>query len=827
MTIDRATRSRAAAVGTKDSQGISETVSETVSEAPRLSGAWATLVYALATLSLAWPALAGKFLVGPNSDQYVAGYAFREFAANTLRATHSFPLWNPYQFGGMPFIDALHGDIFYPTFLLRMVLPTDVAMTWGFIIHVFLAGAFTYLFLRRARFTFGGALVGGLAYMMSGHVATFVSPGHDGKLFVSALFPLLLWTILAWVRDGRLWALGAMALVVGLDVLTPHPQLLQYSLLASGAYAIVLAVGFARGADGSNRAAVLRLVGAFAAVILGLAMGAVQYLPVRQYVPWSPRASGMGTYERATSYGKNPQEILNAYLPEFTGILDHYWGPNGIHFQGDYVGAVALVLAGAGLAGLRADRRSRELWFWAATVVIALLWALGAHTPFYNLPYYLVPGTKYFRAPDSVFFVGSLGIAVFVARGVERALAGDVSRRYVIGWLVFAGAMALLAVTGMLTNFARSVAPDGRLDMVDANNGALVFGAFRSLVFVALTAALLLGGRSSWARLFRISPLAYLALLTAADLWLIDRQYWMFSPPANVLYHSSPAIDYLNRLPQPARVMPLQVLEGGSIADYRGSGLMVHRIQNVFGYHGNELARYNSLVAIPQGGGPGPDAVREVLGNPNVQRLTATQYVLSNSHRLGEMIPGVIQVAGPATEDATGESDYAFRLPTRSDYAWVAPLIVKAPDDAVLVTIKDPRFDVERAALFDTSAVDVTGAGPVQELPLPTGIRVHVDAYAPGHIAMTLDRPAPAGSALVTSENFYPGWHASVDGRPSAIGRAQYTLIGVPLAPGARTVTLDFSSAPYELGKVITWIAIALGLIALVAGAAMERRRLV
>lgn len=815
MTSDRAARATSAANST------------TISEAPRLSGAWAALVYVLATLSLGWPALAGKFLVGHNSDQYIAGYAFREFAASTLRATHSFPLWNPYQFGGMPFVDAMHGDIFYPTFLLRLILPTDVAMTWGFIIHVFLAGAFAYLFLRRARFTFAGALVGGLAYMMSGHVATFVSPGHDGKLFVSALFPLLLWTILAWVRDGRLWALGAMALVVGLDVLAPHPQLLQYSLLAAGAYAIVLAVGFARDTEGSSRAAVLRLVGALVAVIVGLAIGAVQYLPVRQYVAWSPRASGIGTYERATSYAKNPQEILNAYLPEFTGILDRYWGPNGIHFQGDYVGAVVLVLAGAGLTGMRKDRRSRELWFWAVTVIVALLWALGGHTPFYNLPYYLIPGTQFFRAPDSVFFVGTLGIAVFVARGVELALAGEVPRRYVIGWIVFAAAMALLAVTGMLTNFARSVAPEQRLDAVDANNGALIFGAFRSLVFVALTAAFLLGGRGPFARLLRISPVGYLALLTAADLWAVDRQYWIFSPPANVLYRSSPAIDYLSRLPQPARVIVLPVTDGGSVADYHGSGLMVHRIQNVFGYHGNEIARYNTLVAIPQGNGPGPDAMREVLGSPNVQRLTATQYVLSNSHRLGEIIPGVVQVAGPASEDSTGNSDYAFRLPTRSEYAWVAPVIVKAPDDAVLATVKDPRFDVARAALFDTSAVNVTGAGPVQELPLPMGIRVRVDTYTPGHIAMTLDRPAPAGSALITSENFYPGWRARVDGRPAAIGRAQYTLIGVPLRAGARSVALDFSSEPYAHGKAITWIAIVVGLIALCAGTVMERRGVV
>src|SRR6476659_735546 len=161
--------------------------------APRFAMGWAALVYAIATLTLAYPALAGRFLVSLHSDQYMAGYAFREFAAASLKAGQGFPQWNPFLQGGMPYVAAMHGDIFYPTFLLRMVMPTDAAMTWGFIIHVFLSGLFAYGFLRAIGYGFYGSLVGGLAYMMSGQIASYVSPGHDGKLFVSALFPLALW----------------------------------------------------------------------------------------------------------------------------------------------------------------------------------------------------------------------------------------------------------------------------------------------------------------------------------------------------------------------------------------------------------------------------------------------------------------------------------------------------------------------------------------------------------------------------------------------------------------------------------------------------------
>src|SRR6202165_5240359 len=342
--------------------------------APRFALGWAALVYALSTLSLGYPALAGKFLVNPYSDQYIAGYAFREFAASTLRATGHFPLWNPYLFGGMPYIAAMHGDVFYPTFLLRMVLPTDVGMTWGFIIPIFLAGLFTFGFLRVLGYGFFGSLVGGIAYMMSGQIAYYVSPGHDGKLFVSALLPLALWILHRGIREGKNWSWGAFALIIGLCVLSPHPQLLQYTLLACGAYALFLALSPVDGRMLPRITAIKRLAAALGAVIVGLAIGAVQHLPVREYVSWSPRAGGLADYGTATSYAWPPEELLNAYLPQFSGMLNNYWGRNSIHLHSDYIGAVVLLLAGAAFIGLRTDPRRKQILFWSIALLVSLLW---------------------------------------------------------------------------------------------------------------------------------------------------------------------------------------------------------------------------------------------------------------------------------------------------------------------------------------------------------------------------------------------------------------------------------------------------------------------
>src|SRR6266566_3011036 len=504
--------------------------------APRFALGWAALVYALSTLTLGYPALAGKFLVNPFSDQYIAGYAFREFAASTLRATGHFPLWNPYLFGGLPYVAAMHGDIFYPTFLLRMIMPTDVAMTWGFIIHIFLAGLLTYVFLRDLGYRFFAALVGGLAYMMSGQIASSVSPGHDGKLFVSALFPLALWMLHRGIREGKNWSWGAFALIIGLCVLSPHPQLLQYTLLASGAYALFLAFATLDGVKLPRTIAVRRLGAALVGVIIGLAIGAVQYLPVREYVKWSPRAGGLADYRAATSYAWPPEELLNAYLPQFSGMLNNYWGRNGIHLHSDYVGVVVLLLAGAAFVGLRADPKRKHLIFWSVALVVSLLWSLGSATPFYRIPYAIIPGTKYFRAPATIFFVGTLAIALLACAGTERFLLLRVSRNYMVGWAVAGGVIAVLASTGALTSFAETFAGDRQLDLVQANRGALIFGAWRSFAFVALVVGL---GLAVLREKISIRAAAWtLAALVAIDLWSVERIYWMFSPPAKVIYAS-------------------------------------------------------------------------------------------------------------------------------------------------------------------------------------------------------------------------------------------------------------------------------------------------
>ena len=808
-----------------------------VSPAPRFALGWAALTYALATLTLAYPALSGQFLVNARSDQYIAGFAFRDFATQALRAGGSVPHWNPYMFGGMPYVAAMHGDIFYPTALLRLLIGTDAGMTWGFIIHTFLAGLFTYGFLRAWGLGFIPSLVGGLSYLLSGPIASYASPGHDGKLFVSALLPAALWVLIRGMRDGRRWAWGALAFVIGLAVLSPHPQLLQYLLLTSGAFALFLALGTdAAGATLDRRTGVRRLAFALGAVLIGLAMGAIQFAPVREYVAWSPRAGGID-YARATSFSFPLVELVNLYLPQFTGMLDKYFGPNPVHLHSEYIGGPVLLLASLALGG---QPRKRFRRFWLGVAVISLLWMLGGNTPFFKLVFALIPGTKFFRAPSTIIYVFGLSLSILAALGTERVLARDIKRSVVLGWCAFGALIALLATSGILASIAPGTArsyieavgqsmgfdaaqaPIFADRMVAANRTAMLLGAWRSLLFVVLVSAAIEAYRRGrfGARELGVA----LAVFIAADLWSIARNYWLFLPPARVLFATDPAIEFLKKEPQPGRVLvlgrsgPNLVRPDpyyGTDGLGQGTGLMAHGIRSLTGYHGNEIGRYDQISAFQFAPGASP-----MFLSPMFWRHENARYLYTNE-AVGDTALRLL--VGPVKNSA-GSTVYLYRLPGDNPYAWVTPGLSKGPDDQVKPTVLDPRFDPRRVAVFsDTSLV----AGvPLTSLPAPLDISTTTSAFAPGRATVTLSRAAPAGSVLVVSENYYPGWHALVDGKSRPAYRADFNLIGVPLPVGARTIELTYRDAAIATGKGVTLFAIALAVAALAWGVVADRRRL-
>ncbi len=751
---------------------------------------------------LCLPMVGGRFLVGPASDQIFTGIPFRWFGADEWHRTGHVALWNPYMFGGLPFVGAMHGDIFYPTAWLRLLVGADTALNLGFAVHLVLAGVLTYAFLRRLGTSWTGAVTGGLAYQLSGIVASLVQPGHDGKLYVSALLPLVLLALVIGIRERRWEGHGLLALAVALGILSPHIQMMQYTLILAGLFALYLA--FAddrRPATTPQRLQALGL--ALGAVALGLTAGMIQLWPFIQYMPFAARSAGAQGWDYATSYAIPPEHLVDWVVPEFTGILQAYWGSNFFKLHSEYVGAGTLVLAAVGIAS---RERRRLLWFVGGAWLLFVLVSLGGHTPFYRLWYALVPGVKVTRAPGMAFFVPTFLMAVTAAFGVERLERGE-GKKVLYGALGAAALLLLLGVSGALAGLAESLArPTGRDTAAAANADAITFGAVRSAVVIALVAAL--GFAVLARRVGGLAVAALLALVVGGDEYSNARRFFAWSPPASELYADDAILRRLEATPRPWRIVDLPDANGV----YPTAFLMAKGIPNVLGHHGNELHRYDQLL--------GGKNVWENLGNPRLWDLLAVRFVVLS----GKMeLRGYRLVDSTASAAGRGGPAWLYEADTVPPYARVIPAAAKIPEERIVPTLLDARLDPDRVLLLPEDAAATPPR--VDQQPERATSRAEVTAWEPGAITVRID-PAPAqASWLLVSENWYPDWHVSVDGRPAALLRGHGTFLAAQLPAGAREARFTFASAGYSAGKAVTLASFTAILLWIGVPFALRRRR--
>jgi hypothetical protein len=741
--------------------------------------------------------LGGRFLLG--DDQYVAGYSFRLYGAEMFRETGQLPQWNPYLFGGLPFIAAMHGDIFYPTAWLRWFLPVDTAMNLGFALHLVLAGFAMYLLLRALGASWSAGIVGGVAYELTGIVASLVKPGHDGKLFVSALAPLAFLALVRAVRDRHPNGYALLALVVGLGLLSPHYQMTYYLLVASGLWTLYLTFFAPERPARRDGAVILAL--ALGAVLLGVTLSAVQALPFLSYIPFSPRGEGGGSggWEYAVSYSLPPEELMSTILPQFNGVLESYWGRNFFKLHTEYLGAAVVALAVLGLGDRTRARTIRAL---AVIAILFLLVALGGHTPFYTLWYEVMPMMKKVRAPGMAFFLVALPMAIWAGFGTDRLLRGEVTARALAIPLGVIGGIALLGLIGVLGSVATLFASEEQAPRLAANAPELRIGALRLLVLSALA------GATFWAvaskRLQGLAAAGALAAVVVADLWSVDRRFFDFKPPASELFADDPITTRLKQEPKPYRVLDAGV--------YQGSVLMAHSVQTVLGYHGNEVRFYDDLM--------GGKNVWRNIGNPNLHDLLATRFLLLPDT---QSVPGFHRIMEP-TPTAHGSVGVLYQRDTVPPYVRVLPSAAKLPEDQLVPTVIDPRFPVSGVVVFPESA-SVTPAPIRAGGPDSTSVRARLTEWQPGRMRVALTGSDQATRYLLVSETWYKDWHATVDGRPAQVLRGDHALITVALPPGSREVTLDFDSPEYARGKLVSLVAL-LAIVGLWSWTLVQRRRL-
>ena len=782
------------------------------------------------------------------ADTNALGYAARAFYADAVTGGGVFPLWNPHILGGTPFLESLAGgDSLYPTALLLFVMEPYRALGWKLVIHVFLAGVFMFGWVRVLGASRAAALLAGLAYLLAPYMVSLVYPGHDGKIFVTALTPLMFWAAESSLVRRGLSGFVAVSLVVGLVILTTHFQMAYFLFGGVGIYYALRCVqiwrsGGSIGGETGVRPALLKLSAFLVASVLGAGIAGVQLLPAVDYVTEFSRRTATTTSASteegvaySSSWSLHPEEIAALAVPEFVGnsSLDvpwgrgTYWGRNPGKYNHEYVGLMVLLLATLSFFG---GRRPWVRWSLAGIGVVAVLYTLGLHTPVWRILYALVPGVSLFRAPSTAVFLFGFAATTLAALGVDRGLEmwrtgenGSTRRDArraswaLVGWVgALIAATALSAAGGLGSLWTTLLYRDidaSRIQAFESLAPFLTRGLSVAVLLAGGTAASWWGLRRGWLKPSGV--VSILGLLIVLDLFRIGDPF-IRTQDFDALVAPDPNVQFLaQRADEEPPFRVLSFMDAGNVG--QDVAPAIHGLELAAGHHPNDLARYRDLVGMIGSGVPAnffDPATGEI--NSNLTRVLNVRYLLWPQYRYTPPVSDTEPVSSTTLADGR---PYSAVYPLDDlPRARLVGTVRVVPDESAVSVILSDAFD---------PATEVLLAEPPPEPLAPGPVRGTVEWVERGVNEQFLRVDSDRAALLVISDNWFPAWHARVDGVDAPVLRANYALRAVPVPAGQSEVHLYYRSNALRGGLFLSLasllVVVAVAAVPVIAGARRGR----
>ena len=770
-------------------------------------------------------------------------------------AEGAYPQWNPYIFGGMPTFGSLaYTRFLYPPSELLTRLQDDAGfplMTW-MLAHLLLGGIGMIWLLGRWDLPWPARLLGAAIWLLMPKIVAWGVHGHGSKLMTAMYLPWVIGLTLEVLRGRGRRTVGGLALLLGLQILCGHIQIIYYTLLAVGlvtaARWIAALAARPRGAPPWRETA-----GVAVAVMLAFALGAALLLPVQEYAGLSIRgeasAGGGADYDYATGWSLAPQELPTLVVPSAAGFgLATYQGFMPLVDYPNYLGLLPLLLAAAGLT-------MRERWLARALLAMALLALLISFGRFFPLLYdpcyRWLPYFNKFRVPSMILVMAGFSVALLSAAGAARLASSELlgsrwTRRIALG---VAGLGAVLALGGLglfegphQARLRDLAAAAGR----PAPSPVILSIAWRlqaadllrlGLVVVGAGAALFAAARYAG---FRTRGFVWILLiLTAVDTLAVDRrithperhlkQIVRNQNGAPVLVDAprllAPGERHLESVrPEPWTVALADRLDHERIwplgQDASTNAGMIAGVRSLGGYHPAKLAAYETIRerlyprALREG------TIADLVPPSRIAGWLAASHLTFDSFLPESLIPR-LQVLGVDIdpEPFVVGSRVAYRNRAALPRARLVPDWAPAEGDldGFLDRLQAGREPVGERVLLHAAPDPrpVAAAAPLPEVTyLVDGLNEVVLRAAP---------PTPA--ILVLADMWTPGWSVEVDGEPAPLLRADHVLRAVALPAGEHMVRFVYRDPALERGLTVAAVGILLIVLLLVFGTDFVRPR--
>ena len=800
------------------------------------------LLALLPLLVFAAQATGRAIFVGHDIQYYF--YPYHVAAAEMIAEGHP-PLWNPYAFGGFPLLGDGQTALFSPPNWLFLVpwLSPAVALNWAILLQFSIAAVGTYGLGRAIGLGRTAACVAAVAYAFGGFMTARVI--HLSILAGAALLPVVLLGIEQALRPGpRRWRWTAFAaVVVALQLVSGHPQVPVYTMLAVGLLVLVRAVSesLVIGRGWSLVTVPLRAGGIY---LLGGALAAIQLLPWFELARLSPRAAG-ATFKFVFERSKVGADWLLLLFPYLFGSLRAgvYGDAPGIGTgvriweQSAYVGILPLALAVVGLVGLfvgraraaerGADRRG-TLVFLALLLVTGVVLAAGANTPVSDYTY-LTPVLGRLRDVERSVVLASLALALLAGCGLQRLIdagAATTESRWRAGLVALAITTVLVPIVVVWVANWPELSPgliergftadDLQFLRLDRANALVPL-----LLAFASAEALLAWGVAPPTMTARRWLTGGAVGLVCFDLLLFTTSFHATAPPAT-RERVPPVATFLQQDPglfRTAVYLTNNDLDERESQDRLAvSWGMAYGIQDINGFNSLQPRRYTDYLF-------GADKTDVSYGYLRDQWLLTDESPVLSALNVKYLIvprdaspqPYLGTAFRPVWEDNAVRVYQNDRVYPRAYFA--ARVFDDLDDASTLSTVTAPDFDGRREALV----VGASGLG-VSNTPLAANETVAFTRYASDRLTLRATTAAPR--LLVLSEMDFPGWHATIDGKAVSIERTNYLFRGIVVPPGTHTVELTYRPDSVKWGMVVSGLALAVVAALATGGAWLPARRI-
>ena len=740
---------------------------------------------------LSWPWLVGGLIIPWDAKNHF--YPILRFVAQSLHSDQS-PAWNPYHMGGHPMISDPQSMLFSPLMIGLAALverPSMRLVDAVQLLHLLIGGVGVLLLCRSSRWHWAAGLVAGLVFMFGGSAAGRLQ--HTGMILSYGYLPvclLLLKQALDRPSIGYAAAFGLVAAIMAAN----RDQVAFLGCL------LLIAYGLHRLWTAEPRLGFLksRAPALAAGAVTGMVALAVPLLLTIELLGLSNRPAI--TFEAAATGSLAPVNFITMLVPDYfrsVSTLTDYWGPGGRAWDmGDWTDRSITYLYAGTLPALLVIwygvvagwMRAREIRFFTAALILAVLYAVGKHTPFFRYVFEFVPGMDLYRRPADATFI--LNFAVAMVSG------------YLLHRLLRDGSPAWPSRARLLTAAAGALALVAIFVLIAQQHGQLAHGVRTILLASAAMAGagviLWKIGRDG----FRRPVWVAVALLVLAIDLRAHHSGAVFNaqdPQQLAAFDGDSEGDAVAAVLREHLEKAAERMEGPYRAEILGLGgiwqnaPMIFNIEATLGYNPVRLETYDAATG---GNETSHESVRRFSAlmrsyRSTLANLLGIRFICTTVPI--EKIDPTLRPDDFKLVDQVGKVRI-YENPRAFPRVFMAEKAVQVDTEAVLRAGVMPVADFTTTVLLDTvpeewrpSIKQDAGAEPP---------RAMVTSYTNTEVQVQVKTSRPA--FLVLNDLYYPYWRAYVDGEESEILNANILFRAVLIPPGEHEVVFRFEPLSWE-----------------------------